>query len=53
MEICACFVRPLLVFAAVPLAKVSPLAKPEVREGKVYQITCKMHAERVLIGAVK
>ena len=43
MEMCACFVRALLVFAAVPWAKVSLLSKPRVREGRVYKVAGKIY----------
>ena len=51
VEIHVCFVKPLLGFDTVPLAKVSPMAKLRVRKGGDYKVTkLIMPSERVSVG---
>lgn len=52
VETCACFVRPLLGFDTVLLARVSPMVKPRVREGGDYKVTKSIPSEMVLIGVI-
>lgn len=51
VDMCACFVKPVLGFDTVPLAEVSPTGKPRVRKGGDHKVTKLIPSERVFIGA--
>lgn len=52
VEVCACFVKPLLGFDIIPLVKISQVAKPRVRKGGDYKVTKLIPSERVFTEAV-